>query len=112
LDEWEKAFDAAKEKFKNEVCKRCGEKGMDEISEKLDTILKTLKNADYKPEKKKDDEDDDAFEYEDSVDYLFNEDIWELINIQTEIDRISFILDDFSTAWHGNQDVRIIYHLA
>lgn len=111
LSEWEEAFDAAKDKFQRELEKRFEKQSKDEISRKLDNILNTLKNPDYKPRRVKKSTDDDDYYFEDTVEYMFDEEIWTLFVLQMEIDRTEFILEEFGD-WWTSQDVRIIYYLA
>ena len=109
LSEWEATFETAKERFRQKLTERFMNRSIDDINEKLDTILKTIKNPDYKPGKKKKKEEDDY--YEDTIEYLFEEDIWELFNIQTEIDRVEFIVEEFDNNF-STLETRIIYYLA
>lgn len=111
LSEWENLFDSAISDFQHKLEKRYAEKDRDEISEMLDTILHTIKNPEYKPPKKKKKNDEDSIYYEDSVEYMFEEEIWKLFQIHSEIETIRFILDEFN----GNlrtDGCRVIYYLA
>ena len=110
LDEWEVAFDAAKDNFVKKVQLSFEKMDRMEISEKLDTILATMKDPNYKPRKKKKKEEDDYY-YEDTIEYLFEEDIWELFNIQMEINRTEFIKEQFDNNYTV-LGTRIIYYLA
>lgn len=110
LDEWEVAFEAAKEKFMKNVQLKFEKMNKKDISDKLDTILATIKDPNYKPKKKKKEEDEDYY-YEDTIEYLFEEDIWELFNIQMEIDRTEFIVEQFDNHY-SHFGTRIIYYLA
>ena len=112
LQEWETAFESAKEKFMLGVEKRYDKMSRNEISEKLDNILATLKDPNYEPEKKEESDDEDGYiEYEDTIEYMFEEEIWELFNIQMEIDRAEFILEQFDNHYNRLAS-RIIYYLA
>ncbi len=110
LDEWEAAFETAKEKFMKNVQLKFEKMNKKDISDKLDTILATIKDPNYKPKKKKKEEDEDYY-YEDTIEYLFEEDIWELFNIQMEIDRTEFIVEQFDNHY-SHLGTRIIYYLA
>ena len=110
IDEWRTAFDSAKKEFENEVQKRYCNQEKTEISKKLDDIYKAIKNPDYTPRRVKKKSEDDYF-YEDSIEYLFEETIWKLFHIQSEIDRTEFIVDNFYNNF-GYKNVRIIYYLA
>ena len=107
--EWEYAFDNALKNFVAKVKERFNNATLDEINRKLDDIFKAVKDPNYKPKKKKS-EDDEEY-YEDTLEYLFEEDIWELFHIREEMERIEFIAEDFGDTF-ANNDVRVIYYLA
>jgi hypothetical protein len=69
-----------------------------------------MKDPNYKPRKKKKKEEEDYY-YEDTIEYLFEEDIWELFNIQMEINRTEFIKEQFDNNY-AVLGTRIIYYLA
>lgn len=112
LAEWEAAYDAAILDFRLKVEKYYAKENKDEINRKLDIILKRLKDPDYTPKKmRKKATEDDYYDYEDTIEYLFEEEIWRLFNIRMEIDRTEFIIEEFSD-WYSPEKARIIYYLA
>lgn len=111
LTEWQNAFETAKNEFAAEVRKRFAKENDEEISKKLDIILATIKDPNYKP-KKKIKKNDEVIFYEDTVEYLFDEWIYDLFTINMEIDRTEFILNEFDLHYGLNENARIIYCLA
>ena len=110
LQEWETAFEAARKDFEEKVKKRYMAKNLEEIKESIHTILKTIKDGEYKPKKKKKKDDEDIY-YEDTIEYLFEDEIWRLFLINEEIMKTEFIVDEFDDNFsHGG--TRIIYYLA
>ena len=109
LQEWELIYEKALEDFQHKVEERFGKKEDSEIKQMLDTILNTIKDPSYKPKRKKK-EDEEPF-YEDTIDYLFEEEIWRLHHIREEIERIEFIKDEFDENLHTDS-CRVIYYLA
>ena len=109
LSEWETLFETAKEKFIRGVEERFAKMTKEEISRKLDEILERLKDLYHTPEKK--DEETYIPEYEDTIEYMFDDEIWELFNIRMEIDRTEFILEQFDNNYR-RLNARIIYYLA
>ena len=129
LAEWDKMFESELSKFVAEVKKRFRDEKLDKVMTKLDDILKysirssnilskmqdgsaeTVKEP-HSRRRKKNTEEGDDFMWEDSIDYMFEEEIWKLFNIQTEIDRCEFIVEDVCGLYTDRENVRIIYYLA
>lgn len=129
LAEWDKMFDSELGKFVAEVKKRFRDEKLDKVMAKLDDILKysirssnilskmqdgsaeTVKEP-HSRRRNKNTEEGDDFMWEDSIDYMFEEEIWKLFNIQTEIDRCEFIVEDVCGLYTDRENVRIIYYLA
>ena len=109
LAEWETIYEEAEKEFRRKVEKYFEGEKNDEINRKLEHIIKLIKNPNAKAPRKK--EKGNYYDYEDSLDYLFEEDIWKLFNIQAEIEKTEFILQEFED-WFSHEDVRIIYYLA
>jgi hypothetical protein len=111
LDEWETAFETAKKAFEAKVRERYADEMREDVMQKLDVIYKTIKDPAYTPKKSRKKKDDEECCYEDTVEYLFEEDICQLFHIQTEIDRIHFIVDDINDDFCV-KGTRVIYYLA
>ena len=111
LDEWETAFETAKKAFEAKVRERYAAEMREDVMQKLDDIYKAIKDPAYTPKKSRKKKDDEEYCYEDTVEYLFEEDIWQLFHIQTEIDRIHFIVDDINDDFCV-KGTRVIYYLA
>lgn len=129
LSEWETVFDAEMKKFVAEVKKRFRDEKLDKVMAKLDDILKysirssnilskmqdssaETVNEPHSRRRKKNTENDEDYMWEDSIDYMFEEEIWKLFNIQMEIDRCEFIVEDIFGSYASNDKIRIIYYLA
>lgn len=111
LSEWEKLYDKEYEKFVSEVKKRFRDEKLDEVLERLNILLYD-KTLDKKYAAKKKTKEDDDLMWEDSVDYMFEEELWRLYNIRMEIDRCEFIVEELGNCYEGGDKVRIIYYLA
>lgn len=129
LSEWEKLFEKEQEKFVSEVKKRFRDEKIEDVMDKLDELangnrriievlskIKADVTIDWEdavkiPKKKKKKEDDD-FEWEESVDYMFEEEIWRLYLIRMEIDRCEFITEYLADGIVSSDKIRIIYYLA
>ena len=128
LSEWEKLFETELESFAKEVKKRFRDEKIDKILEKLDSIFRYSKRMidvldemrhklsdplpDFKEKKKtKKDKEEDEW-WEDSVEYMFEEEIFRLFNIREEIDRCEFICENLGDCFPSSDKVRIIYYLA
>lgn len=107
--EWELIYEEAVDDFRRKVEERFGKKEDNEIKRMLDTILNTIKDSSYQPKKHKK-EDEEEF-YEDTIDYLFEEEIYKLYQIREEIEKIEFIKEEFDTNLHTTS-CRVIYYLA
>ena len=110
VSEWEEIFEARKKEFETEVYKRYAKEDKREVMAKLEDIFKAIKNPNYTPKKKKK-SDGDYLEWEETVEYLFEEDIWDLFTLRMEITRTEFILEEFAGAYSYSES-RIIYYLA
>ena len=110
ISEWEEIFETRKKEFETEVYKRYAKEDKREVMAKLDDIFKAIKDPNYTPKKKKK-SDDDYLEWEESIEYLFEEDIWGLFTLRMEITRAEFILEEFADSYSYSQS-RIIYYLA
>lgn len=107
LEEWENALDEAEKDFMHKVRERFTNEGLDEVAKKLDEVLSLLKPGYKKPRKKRGEED-----YEDSIDYIFEEWLSKLYQISHEIERIEFIVNEFYPGYcKSGRDVRVIYYL-
>ena len=110
VSEWEEILEARKKEFESEVYKRYAKEDKREVMAKLDEIFKAIKDPNYTPKKKKK-SDEDVTDWEETVEYLFEEEIWDLFVIQMEIDRTEFILQEFADSY-AYSEARIIYYLA
>ena len=111
LSEWESLFEKEQEKFVSEVKKRFRDEKLDLVLERVNALLYAQTGAkQYAPKKKK--KEDDDFEWEESVDYMFEEEIWRLYLIRMEIDRCEFITEYLADGLVSSDKIRIIYYLA
>ena len=110
VSEWEEILEARKKEFESEVYKRYAKEDKREVMAKLDEIFKAIKDPNYTPKKKKK-SDEDAPDWEETVEYLFEEEIWDLFLIHMEINRTEFILQEFADSY-AYSEARIIYYLA
>lgn len=109
LSEWENIFDMEAEKFLAKVKSKFKDDKLDEINEKIETIISLIKEETITKKKKKKSEE---FEYyEDTLEYLFEEEIWKLYSIREEISKIRFLSEEIMNNFK-EENVRIIYYLA
>ena len=111
LSEWESLFEKEQEKFVSEVKKRFRDEKLDLVLERVNALLYAQTGAkQYAPKKKK--KEDEELDWEESVDYMFEEEIWRLYLIRMEIDRCEFITEYLADVMVSSDKIRIIYYLA
>ena len=112
LSEWSKIFDSELERFRKKVTERIMKGELTKIDEKLNLLLIKSKDPFYEPpkKKKKKDEEDESLYYEESLDYLWDEEFWDLMMIRNEINRAHALTEHFG--YHTGEEIRIIYYLS
>ena len=115
LSEWGAERDKLIEKFKNNVISRVQDKEFNKINEKLDLIMCKCKDPHYEPEPKEKkegeeyDSEEDGIYYEDTVDYLFEEDFWDIMQVTREMCVVGHIVDEIY-GWTSPEQIRIVYY--
>lgn len=113
LSEWNKIFNSEFEVFKKKIAKKIQETEFKQVNEKLDLLTKLVKDPSYTPpkkKKKKNEDEDETTCYEDTLEYIWEEDFWDLMMIRREINRAYDAIESFGYMADG--DVRIIYYLS
>ena len=112
LSEWENVLDKKVEEFRKNLGKKMDEEQSKTVEQMLSIILKKLDNPKFKIPKdinEKTEFDDETY-YEDTVEYLWDEEFKDILTIDEEIMRAVDIVTNFSFA--DSNDIRIIYYLA
>lgn len=110
-EEWMSLSGKVLSKFREELYGVLEEKRNGGIEEKLDLILKRLKDPmceDIKVKKKRKGEDEDSSESR--LEYLWNEKFYDYMSIENEISRAYAIADQYVT-YVNPSDLRIIYYM-
>jgi hypothetical protein len=102
------------EEFKNKLIKSINNEKLNDISEKIDILMKMAKDPFIEiPQKEKkqreDDEYDEYGEYNPTVEYLFEEDFWDILNVQHEINAAWHVVDEIY-GWTSPEKIRIVYY--
>ena len=111
LSEWGAERDKLIEKFKANVIDRMNKQNNNTIQEKLDFIIRRTRDPYCEPEKKEktDDTDEEGNIYrEDTVDYLFEEDFWDILQVNNEINYANRLVDEIY-GWTSPEKIRIVY---
>ena len=112
LSEWENVLDKKVEEFRKNLGRKMDEEQSKTVEQMLSIILKKLDNPKFKIPKdinEKTEIDDETY-YEDTVEYLWDEEFKDILTIDEEIMRAVDIVMNFSFA--DPNDIRIIYYLA
>jgi hypothetical protein len=114
LSEWQIERDRLVEEFKNKLIKSINNEKLNDISEKIDILMKMAKDPFIEiPQKEKkqreDDEYDEYGEYNPTVEYLFEEDFWDILNVQHEINAAWHVVDEIY-GWTSPEKIRIVYY--
>ena len=113
VSEWEAEYERLLEKFKGDLERIYREDGMQSIEERLDIIEKTLKDPSYKKprkKKKKDDEYDNEETTDQKLQYLWEENFWDMQSVKGEYMRAYHLIDE-PFGWTDGKDIRIVYYL-
>lgn len=129
LSEWEALLNAEWEKFVNKVKERFKDEKIEDILLKISDLFKLnaemakcLQRIESKSEaeptpiairkRRKSSKNKYDDYYEDSLDYLFDEEIHRIFQIREEIDRCDFIVNELGESFADSKKIRIIYYLA
>ncbi len=112
LSEWDTQLKKKIAEFRKKVIEKTQSIEFDKINEKLDLLFKKVKDPYYEPpKKKKDEEEEEGVEYyEDTMDYIWEEDFWDMMSIHSEIMRAYCFTEEFG--WSPEEDIRIVYYLS
>ena len=112
LSEWENVLDKKIAEFRKRLEEKMDAEQNKTVEHILSIILKKLDEPDYKIPKdiKRNKEDENEPYYEDTVDYIWEEEFTDILTINEEIIRAMDIVSEFSYA--SPEDIRIVYYLA
>ena len=109
LSEWQGARDKLVEKFRASLVESINHTNFKDLNDKLDFIMKLQKNPSLElPKRKRKKKDDEDEGYVPSLDYLFEEDFWDILCVQHEINSVYHIVDEIY-GYTDTSKIRIVY---
>lgn len=99
VSELEQILDLEIERFKTKVIERS----------KQDLILEKLQKIEDLVLKRESDVSPQDLDPEETLEYLFEDDIWNLLSLQEELGKIEILAEQFSNVWK-KEDIRVHYY--